>query len=315
MRKSLDQFKFVRIGKNNNKQITLKSQSASRSNAEWLLLAGGSRVSVLRASPPATMSEKHGQISGAQWTAKSAAAAAAATAASAGVTTASTSLQKHQQTNPNSNTIYEATVATSPYGICGVTVPVPDIPTYTSGRFQAPSIHLQAAKSSPLTIAPIVPPSLALAQSQVSPTPTNVPVPSGGFVPPAFPSVNAPGPAVSNTTSVLTPNPFAAAAGNAGLAFVNAFNSAQQLELGKIMHAMNASSASGTHTAAAIPKHPPPPQHHPHTHPSEVGSVPTPPAAPSGAINSTIAENVMNSLTSDDERMRRVQQVIEASLE
>lgn len=260
------------------------------------------------------MSEKHGQISGAQWTTKSAATAAAATAASAGGTITLPSLPKHQQSNPNSNSIYEATVATSPYGICGVPVPVPDIPTYTSGRFQAPPIHLQAAKSAPLTIAPIVSPSLTLTQSQVSPTPTNVPVPSGGFVPPAFSNVNNPGPAVSSTTSVLTPNPFATVAGNAGLAFVNAFNSAQQLELGKIMHAMNASSASGTLAPAAITRHPQPP-HHPHTHPSDGGSVAVPPAAPSGAINSTIAENVMNSLTSDDERMRRVQQVIETSLE
>lgn len=262
------------------------------------------------------MSEKHGQLSGAQWTAKSAAAAAAV-----GGTTASTSLQKHLQSNPNSNSIYEtnAAVATNAYGICGVPVPIPDIPTYTSGRFQAPPIHMQTIKSSPLTIAPIVGPPQTLAQSQVSPTPTNVPVPSGGFVPPAFANVNSSGSAASGATSVLTPNPFAAAAaGNAGLAFVNAFNSAQQLELGKIMHAMNVNASSSTATlgAAAIPRHPQPPHPHPpHPHPSEGSSSTVPPVAPSGAINSTITENVMNALTSDEERMRRVQQVIEASLE
>ncbi|KAL7731267.1 hypothetical protein ACLKA6_014446 [Drosophila palustris] len=262
------------------------------------------------------MSEKHGQLSGAQWTTKSAAAAAA------GSTTAATatSLQKHQQPNPNSNSIYEATatVATSQYGLGGVPIPVavpgpiPDIPTYTSGRFQAPPIHMHPAKSSPLTIAPIVSATQPHSLSQVSPTTTNVPVPSGGFVPPVFPNMTTSGSAASGTTSVLTPNPFATAAGNPGLAFVNAFNlsNAQQLELGKIMHAMNASSPA----ASTAPRHPQP-AHPSQNHPSEVGTVVAPPAAPSGAINSTIAENVMNALSNDEDRMRRVQQVIEASLD
>jgi len=253
------------------------------------------------------MSEKHGQLSGAQWTTKSSAAAA-------GNTT------KHQQPNPSSNTIYEATatVATSPYGIGAVPVPgpisIPDIPTYTSGRFQAPPIHMHPAKSSPLTI--VTPPQPIL-QPQVSPTTTtNVPVPSGGFVPPTFPNMTSPGSGAGTggATSVLTPNPFAAAAGNPGLAFVNAFNfsNAQQLELGKIMHAMNASSPAAT----TLPRHPQAAHPHPsHNHPSEGGPVVAPTAAPSGAINSTIAENVMNALSSDEDRMRRVQQVIEASLE
>lgn len=262
------------------------------------------------------MSEKHGHLSGAQWTAKTPAAAAGGTAA--------TSLQKNQQPNP----IYEATsaVATSPYGIPGVSVPIPEIPSYTSGRFQAPPLHLHPTKSSPLTIAPIVAPPQPqmLLQSQVSPTPTNVPVPSGGFVPPVFPNMTAPGASASGTTPVLTPNPFATSSGNPGLAFVNAFNlsSAHQLELGKIMHAMNSNvnatattpSTPGTPAAAAtgLQRHPQP-THPPH--PSESGAVVVPAAAVSGAINSTIAENVMSALSSDEDRMRRVQQVIEASLE
>ncbi|XP_034485277.1 uncharacterized protein LOC117790103 [Drosophila innubila] len=264
------------------------------------------------------MSEKHGQLSGAQWTTKSAAAGSTAVAAAVAAAATATSLQKHQQ--PNSNSIYEATatVATSPYGLGGAPVPVavpgsiPDIPTYTSGRFQAPPIHMHPAKSSPLTIAPIVTANQPQSQCQVSPTITNVPAPSGGFVPPVFPNMTTPGSVASGTTSVLTPNPFAAAAGNPGLAFVNAFNfsNAQQLELGKIMHAMNASSPA----ASAAPRHPQP-THPSHNHPSEGGTVVAPPVAPSGAINSTIAENVMNALSSDEERMRRVQQVIEASLD
>jgi len=74
---------------------------------------------------------------------------------------------------------------------------------------------------------------------------------------------------------------------------------------------MNASSPAAS---AAPPRHPQP-THPSHNHPSEGGTVVAPPVAPSGAINSTIAENVMNALSSDEERMRRVQQVIEASLE
>lgn len=253
------------------------------------------------------MSEKHGQLSGAQWTTKSSAAAA-------GNTT------KHQQPNPSSNSIYEATatVATSPYGIGAVPVPgpisIPDIPTYTSGRFQAPPIHMHPTKSSPLTI--VTPPQLH-SQPQVSPTTTtNVPAPSGGFVPPVFPNMTSPGSGAGTggATSVLTPNPFAAATGNPGLAFVNAFNfsNAQQLELGKIMHAMNASSPAAT----TLPRHPQAAHPHPsHNHPSEGGPLVAQTAAPSGAINSTIAENVMNALSSDEDRMRRVQQVIEASLD
>lgn len=262
------------------------------------------------------MSEKHGHLSGAQWTTKTSAAAAA------GGTTA-TSLQKNQQPNP----IYEATAAVAaPYGIPGVPVPIPEIPSYTSGRFQAPPVHLHPSKSSPLNIAPIVAPPQPqmLLQSQVSPTPTNVPVSSGGFVPTAFPNMTAPGASASGTTPVLTPNPFATSSGNPGLAFVNAFNfsSAQQIELGKIMHAMS-SNVNATATAPSTPGTPaasattlqrhPQPAHPPH--PSESGAVVVPAAAVSGAINSTIAENVMSALSSDEDRMRRVQQVIEASLE
>lgn len=269
--------------------------------------------------PAPNMSEKHGQLSGAQWTTKSTAAGAAGGATA-------TSIQKNQQPNPNSNPIYETAIATSPYAISGVPVPIPEITSYTSGRFQAPLVHLHPTKSSPLTIAPIVAPPQPLLQSQVSPTPTNVPVPSGGFVPPVFPNMTAPGASASGTTSVLTPNPFAGSSGNPGLAFVNAFNfsSAQQLELGKIMHAMNA-NANATVTAPSTPGTPaaqvalqrqPQPTHAPHPPiPSESGPVVVPAAAVSGAINSTIAENVMSALSSDEDRMRRVQQVIESSLE
>lgn len=288
--------------------MACKSQSVCRSIRRRLLV------------PAPNMSEKHGQLSGAQWTTKSTSAGAAGGATA-------TSIQKNQQPNPNSNPIYEAPAAitTSPYGISGVPVPIPELTTYTSGRFQAPLVHLHPTKSSPLTIAPIVAPPQPLLQSQVSPTPTNVPVPSGGFVPPVFPNMTAPGASTSATTSVLTPNPFAASPGNPGLAFVNAFNfgSGQQLDLGKIMHAMNATNATvtapstpGTPAAPVALQRQPQPTHAPHPpHPSESGPVVVPAAAVSGAINSTIAENVMSALSSDEERMRRVQQVIESSLE
>ncbi|XP_060646391.1 uncharacterized protein LOC132784650 [Drosophila nasuta] len=273
------------------------------------------------------MSEKHGQLSGAQWTTKSAAAAGAAG-----------SPTKHQQPNPNpnssSNSIYEAT-ATSPYGI-PIAVPPPptgpihtDIPTYTSGRFQAPPLHMHPhtlpAKSSPLTIvasSPLHQPHLQAAQVSPSSTTTNVPAPSGGFVPPVFPNMTpTPSPgsaAAAGATSVLTPNPFVAASAAGNLAFVNAFNlSNANLDLGKIMHAMNANAAANAAvspaaaTATTVARHPPPA----HPHPSEAGAAAAPAVAPSGAINATIAENVMSALSSDDEKMRRVQQVIEASLD
>ncbi|KAH8388246.1 hypothetical protein KR093_001910, partial [Drosophila rubida] len=267
------------------------------------------------------MSEKHGQLSGAQWTTKSAAAA---------------SPTKHQQPNPNpsSNSIYEAT-ATSPYGIAGgVAVPPgpihTDIPTYSAARFQAPPLHMHPhslpAKSSPLTIVAASPlqQHAHLQSAQVSPsTPTNVPVPSGGFVPPVFPNMTpTPSPVSAAAgsgaaTSVLTPNPFAAASAAGNLAFVNAFNltNATQLDLGKIMHVMNANAvanAAGSPAAATAATVARPAAHPPaHPHPSEVPAA----VAPSGAINSTIAENVMSALSNDDDKMRRVQQVIEASLD
>ncbi|KAH8310602.1 hypothetical protein KR044_002085, partial [Drosophila immigrans] len=242
------------------------------------------------------MSEKHGPLSGAQWTTKSAAAAAAAG-----------SPTKHPNPQPNPNSIYEAT-ATSPYGIAAPPIHT-DIPTYSSARFQAPPLHMHPlalpTKSSPLTIV-----ASPLQQAQLSPSapPTNVPAPSGGFVPPTFPTPS-PGAVAAATTSVLTPNPFVAASAAGNLAFVNAFNlsNATQLDLGKIMHAMNATPAAAA--AATVPR----PAAQPHPHPSEAAASPA--VAASGAINSTIAENVMSALSSDADKMRRVQQVIESSID
>ncbi|XP_022220628.1 uncharacterized protein LOC111072854 [Drosophila obscura] len=257
------------------------------------------------------MSEKHGQL-GAQWT-KSAAAPTASVAAAAALASAPSPIPLQKLTaNPSPN--FPAT--SHPYGNCGIPglpgIQPADIP-YTSGRFQAPSIiH---AKASPLTIVPVgtVPGHHCPPQNSPTSHHTNVPVsvtvpaPSG-FVPPPFTNAG------SAATSVLQPNPFATAAGNA---FANAFNfnTAQQL-----MHAMSggasgvgATGAAGTtpNTATATPviAGVGPPQRHP------VEAVPT----TSGVINSTIAENVMNALSNSnaasEEKMRRVQQVIEASID
>ncbi|XP_034660658.1 uncharacterized protein LOC117896439 [Drosophila subobscura] len=252
------------------------------------------------------MSEKHGQL-GAQWT-KSAAAPIASAAALASAQSP-IPLQKLPNTSPN----FPAT--SHPYGNCGIPglpgIQPADIP-YTSGRFQAPSIiH---AKASPLTIVPVGSVAGPHCPPQVSPTShhTNVPVtvtvpaPSG-FVPPPFTNAG------NATTSVLQANPFATVAGNA---FANAFNfnTAQQL-----MHAMSgASAASATGAAATTPNTATgtpviagvgPTQRHP------IEAVPT----TSGVINSTIAENVMNALSNSnsasEEKMRRVKQVIEASID
>lgn len=120
-------------------------------------------------------------------------------------------------------------------------------------------------------------------------------------------------------------NPFATASANAaGLAFANAFSfsTAQQLGLGKIMHAMGGATAGVP--SAPVPVTTTPATAAPSTptiagprHPNE--GVP----AASGVINSTIAENVMNALSNSnsagsvpsEEKMRRVLQVIETSLE
>ncbi|XP_034131677.1 rho GTPase-activating protein gacF isoform X3 [Drosophila guanche] len=252
------------------------------------------------------MSEKHGQL-GAQWT-KSAAAPTASAAALASAPSP-IPLQKLPNTSQN----FPAT--NHPYGNSGIPglpgIQPADVP-YSSGRFQAPSIiH---AKASPLTIVPVGSVAGPHCPTQVSPTShhTNVPVtvtvpaPSG-FVPPPFTNAG------SATTSVLQANPFATVAGNA---FANAFNfnTAQQL-----MHAMSGASAvSATSTAATTPNTATgtpgiagvgPTQRHP------VEAVPT----TSGVINSTIAENVMNALSNSnaasEEKMRRVKQVIEASID
>ncbi|XP_026843770.1 uncharacterized protein LOC6592035 [Drosophila persimilis] len=250
------------------------------------------------------MSEKHGQL-GAQWT-KSAAAPTAAAAAAA-LASASTPLQKLPNPNPSPN----FPASSHPYGNCAIPglpgIQPADIP-YTSGRFQVPSIiH---AKASPLTIVPVGTAIGPHCPPQVSPTShhTNVPVsvtvpaPSG-FVPTPFTNAG------SGTTSVLQPNAFATAAGNA---FANAlnFNTAQQL-----MHAMSTGTAAATTTPITATATPviagggPAAQRHP------VEPVPT----TSGVINSTIAENVMNALSNStaasEEKMRRVQQVIEASID
>ncbi|KAH8343977.1 hypothetical protein KR084_002948, partial [Drosophila pseudotakahashii] len=253
------------------------------------------------------MSEKHGQL-GAQWT-KSAAPAASAQASNSIPINLPIPVTLPLQ-KPNSN----------PYGNCSLQ---PADIVYNANRFQGPAIH---AKASPLTITPVGPGGGVPAAAQISPTShSHVPVPvatPSGFVPPPFP--NTAGGSGGVSTSVLTPNPFATAAGNAaaGLAFANAFNfsAAQQLGLGKIMHAMGGatgavsvpvttSPATAAPTAPAITG-----QRHPND------GVP----AASGVINSTIAENVMNALGSSnsagttvpsEEKMRRVQQVIEASLD
>ncbi|KAH8318771.1 hypothetical protein KR074_005697, partial [Drosophila pseudoananassae] len=255
------------------------------------------------------MSEKHGQL-GAQWTKSAAPAAQASTPVPLPVPVP-VPLQKS---------------SVNPYGNCGLQ---PADISYSAARFQAPVIH---AKASPLTITPVgsaiagggsIPPS-----SQISPTShTHVPVPvptPSGFVPPPFPNVV---PGAVGATSVLTPNPFAATAGNAaaGIAFANAsftYNTAQ-LGLGKIMHAISGAPAGSgpvAGTAAATPGTPAAPTIPGQRHPSEGVS------ATSGVINSTIAENVMNALTNSnstgggppvpsEEKMRRVQQVIESSLD
>ncbi|KAH8346915.1 hypothetical protein KR059_002459, partial [Drosophila kikkawai] len=257
------------------------------------------------------MSEKHGQL-GAQWTKSAAPAAPSSTTIPVQVPVplpipVAVPLQK---ANPN------------PYGNCNLQ---PTDITYTAARFQAPVIH---AKASPLTITAVGSVGAVPAGSQISPTShTHVPVPvatPSGFVPPPFPN------AVTGATSVLTPNPFVSAAGNAaaGLAFANAFsfNTAQQLGLGKIMHVMGGTPPAASAPATTAPAVAAAPTAVPaiagQRHPNEAG-----PAA-SGVINSTIAENVMNALTNSqssaaaggapvpsEEKMRRVQQVIESSLD
>lgn len=258
------------------------------------------------------MSEKHGQL-GAQWTKSAAPAAQASTPVPLPVPVPVPVPGPLQKPSVN------------PYGNCGLQ---PADISYSAARFQAPVIH---AKASPLTITPVgsgiagggsIPPS-----SQISPTShTHVPVPvppPSGFIPPPFPNAVA---APVGATSVLTPNPFATTAGNAaGLAFANAsfpYNTAQ-LGLGKIMHAISGAPAGSVPvagTAAPTTGGPAAPTIPGQRHPSEGVS------ATSGVINSTIAENVMNALTNSnstgggpsvpsEEKMRRVQQVIESSLE
>lgn len=257
------------------------------------------------------MSEKHGQL-GAQWTKSAAPAAQASTSIPVPVPL---SLPipvpvpvPIQKANP------------TPYVNCNLQ---PADITYTAARFQAPVIH---AKASPLTITPVGSGGAVPAGSQISPTSHNhVPVPvatPSGFVPPPFPNASA------GVTSVLTPNPFVSAAGNAaaaGLAFANAFsfNTAQQLGLGKIMHVMGGAPPAGSVPATTAPAVAAAAASVPtiagQRHPNE--AVP----ATTGVINSTIAENVMNALTNSqaaggapvpsEEKMRRVQQVIESSLE
>ncbi|KAH8243971.1 hypothetical protein KR032_011826, partial [Drosophila birchii] len=258
------------------------------------------------------MSEKHGQL-GAQWT-KSAAPAAQASATIPVQVPIPLPIPVPvpvplQKANPN------------PYVNCNLQ---PTDITYNAARFQAPVIH---AKASPLTITPVGSGGAVPAGSQISPTShTHVPVPvatPSGFVPPPFPNAG------TGATSVLTPNPFVAAAGNAaaGLAFANAFsfNTAQQLGLGKIMHVVGGTPPAGSVPATTAPPvaaaTPSVPAIAGQRHSNEAG-----PAA-SGVINSTIAENVMNALTNSmsattggasvpsEEKMRRVQQVIESSLD
>ncbi|XP_017083352.2 uncharacterized protein LOC108116135 [Drosophila eugracilis] len=256
------------------------------------------------------MSEKHGQL-GVQWT-KSAAPASSAQASNSIPIPLPIPVALPIQ-KPNAHL----------YGNCSLQ---PADIVYNATRFQGPAIH---AKASPLTITPVGPGGGAAAAAQISPTSlTHVPVPvatPSGFVPPPFPNTAGGNGGVS--TSVLTPNPFATTTGNtaAGLAFANAFsfNTAQQLGLGKIMHAMGGSPGgvpavtvpvTGTPTTAA----PSAPTIVGQRHPNEAA-----PAA-SGVINSTIAENVMNALSNSnsagsvvpsEEKMRRVQQVIEGSLD
>ncbi|XP_017130785.1 uncharacterized protein LOC108148309 [Drosophila elegans] len=264
------------------------------------------------------MSEKHGQL-GEQWT-KSAAPAASAQA--------SNSIPIHL---PIPVVLPLQKPNASPYGNCSLQ---PADIVYNATRFQGSAIH---AKASPLTITPVGPGSGAPAAAQISPTShTHVPVPvatPSGFVPPPFPIAaggggSGGGGGVGVTTSVLTPNQFATATGNtgAGLTFANAFtfNAAQQLGLGKIMHAMG--GATGGVSAVSVPVTTNPSAAAPSAptitgqrHPND--AVP----AAGGVINSTIAENVMNALSnsksvgassvSSDEKMRRVQQVIEGSLD
>ncbi|XP_016974681.2 uncharacterized protein LOC108041299 [Drosophila rhopaloa] len=247
------------------------------------------------------MSEKHGQL-GAQWT-KSAAPAASSQASNSIPQPLPIPVALPLQ-KPNAN----------PYGNC---ILQPADIVYNATRFQGPAIH---AKGSPLTITPVGTGGGAPAAAQISPTShTHVPVPvatPSGFVPPPFPIA-----AGGN----VTPNRFATAAGTAvaELAFANAFtfNTAQHLGLGKIMHAMGGATAGGSAvpvpvtTNSAVPA-PSAPTITGQRHPSD--GVP----AATGVINSTIAENVMNALSNsnsssvpNDEKMRRVQQVIEGSLD
>eukprot|EP00099_Drosophila_melanogaster_P009577 NP_001262318.1 uncharacterized protein Dmel_CG9727, isoform C [Drosophila melanogaster] len=255
------------------------------------------------------MSEKHGQL-GAQWT-KSAAPAATTAPVSNSIPIPQPIPVALPLQKPNAN----------PYGNCSLQ---PADIVYSATRFQGPAIH---AKGSPLTITPVGPVGGAPASAQISPTShTHVPVPvatPSGFVPPPFSNATSASGGVS--TSVLTPNPFATASANAaGLAFANAFSfsTAQQLGLGKIMHAMGGATAGVP--SAPVPVTTTPATAAPSTptiagprHPNE--GVP----AASGVINSTIAENVMNALSNSnsagsvpsEEKMRRVLQVIETSLD
>ncbi|KAI8046127.1 hypothetical protein M5D96_002327 [Drosophila gunungcola] len=249
------------------------------------------------------MSEKHGQL-GEQWT-KSAAPAASAQA--------SNSIPIHL---PIPVALPLQKPNASPYGNCSLQ---PADIVYNATRFQGSAIH---AKASPLTITPVGPGGGAPAAAQVSPTShTHVPVPvatPSGFVPPPFP-IAAGGSGGGVSMSVLTPNHFVTAAGNTAFTF----NTAQQLGLGKIMHAMG--GTTGGVSAVSVPVTTNPATAAPSAptitgqrHPNDV--VP----AAGGVINSTIAENVMNALSNsksvgasvpNDEKMRRVQQVIEGSLD
>ncbi|XP_017046659.1 uncharacterized protein LOC108091804 [Drosophila ficusphila] len=253
------------------------------------------------------MSEKHGQL-GAQWT-KSAAPTASPQTSNTIPVPLPIPVALPQKLN------------VSPYGNCSLQ---PADIVYNATRFQGPVTH---AKASPLTITPVGPAGGAPASAQISPTShTHVPVPvatPSGFVPPPFP--NPAGVSGSVSTSVLTPNPFATAAGNAaGLAFANAFTyNTTQLGLGKIMHAMG--GTTGGVAAVSVPVSTTPAASAP-SGPAITGPRHTNECVPatSGVINSTIAENVMNALSNSntagaavpsEEKMRRVQQVIEASLD
>ncbi|KAH8271453.1 hypothetical protein KR018_011714, partial [Drosophila ironensis] len=224
------------------------------------------------------MSEKHGPA-GAQWT-KTAAPSAAGGAGSSLIPAPTTVPLALPLPVPVPVALPLPLPVALPYGNCNNYAP--------GGRFPAKNSPGGGGTSAQI--------------SQISPTshthvPAPVPAPSG-FVPPPFPNPSAP-------TSVLTPNPFA----------FN-FNAAQQLGLGKIMHAIGGSP--GTAPGAAVPAAAPAPAPAPGPAPAGVSPALSNQRHPGeSVINSTIAENVMGALAGGqgEEKMRRVQQVIENSLD